>query len=477
MPTRLYCILWLAYAIAYCAPATAIAADTPRPNIVFFFADDQRYDTLGCAGHPIIQTPAIDELARNGVRFERMFVSHPICWVSRTSVLTGQTARTFGQPHQPDAPRPEALREMYPDLLRSAGYRVGFFGKWHAFMPQGFKPAAHFDEFEAIRVGPYFKKLPSGELRHETDLIGDRAEEFLAEQPRDKPFCLSLWFNAAHADDGDHRPGSGHYPWPPSADDLYVDTIIPPPRLGDPKIYESQPDFLKKSLNRERFFWGYDTPEKFTANMRGYFRMISGIDHVVERVRTALAERGFAENTIIIYSADNGYYMGDRGFQGKWSHYEQSLHVPLVIYDPRLAEDERGRAVKQLALNLDVPATLLDWAGVNAPESYQGRSLRPIVEGKSPADWRTDIFCEHVILGPNLTWEGVRGERYKYARYFDQQPAYEFLHDLERDPDELVNLASDEAHAATLAEMRRRCDALVKQHGGPLLPFPERNKR
>ncbi len=463
-----------ALALLLLSSMNAVAVAEQRPNIVFFFADDQRNDTLGCAGHAIIKTPAIDALARDGVRFENAFVSHPICWVSRTSVLTGLTARSFGQRRQPDAAKPEALTEMFPDVLRAAGYRVGFFGKWHATMPQGFKPAAHFDVFEAINRGPYFHKLPSGERRHETDLIGDRAIEFLAKQTADQPFCLNLWFNAAHAEDGDHRPGAGHYPWPPSADDLYADTKIPPPRLSDVKIFEAQPDFLKKSLNRQRFFWGYDTPEKFTANMRGYFRMISGIDHVVARVRAALGERGLADNTIIVYSADNGYYMGDRGFQGKWSHYEQSLRVPLIVFDPRLPQAQRGRVAKELAVNLDLPATFVDWAGAKIPLSYQGRSLRSVVDGETPADWRTDFFCEHVTLAPNLTWEGVRGERYKYARYFDQQPAYEFLHDLRNDPDELVNLAGDSAHAAALAALRERCDALVKQYGGPLAPRDER---
>jgi arylsulfatase A-like enzyme len=295
-------------------------------------------------------------------------------------------------PTRPDQARPEALAALCPDRLRAAGYRVGFYGKWHAKMPPGFKPAEHFDEFEAIGRNPYFKKLHDGTLRHETDLVCDRAISFLQSQPADKPFCLYAWFNAAHAEDGDKRPGIGHYPWPPSVDGMYEDVAIPPPRLGDPAIYDSQPEHLKQSINRQRFFWGYDTPEKFQTNMRAYFRMISGIDHGIGRVLAALEKRGLAENTIVVYSADNGYYMGDRGFQGKWSHYEQSLRVPLIVYDPRLPESLRGRVVEPMALNLDLPATFLDWAGIEIPASYQGRSLLPNLAGETPGDWRTDFF-------------------------------------------------------------------------------------
>jgi arylsulfatase A-like enzyme len=453
----------------------AKAAD--RPNILFFFVDDQRNDTLGCAGHPIIRTPNIDRLAAEGVRFENGFVTTSICWVSRSSILTGRTARSFGEPTRPDQVKPEAVDALYPDLLRRAGYRTGFFGKWHAKMPQGFNPAEHFDEFKAIFRHPYFKVQPDGTRRHEAELIGDRGIEFLKAQPRDKPFCLNLWFNSAHAEDGDKRPGIGHYPWPQAVDGMYEDIDVPPPRLSDPAIFESQPEFLKNSIHRVRYHWRWDTPEKYQTNIRAYFRMISGVDHVISRVLTVLREQGLAEDTIVVYSADNGYYMGDRGFAGKWSHYEQSLRVPLIIYDPRLLAEKRGRLADPMALNIDLPATFLDWAGIEQPATYDGRSLDPVVRDATPPDWREEFFCEHVCLAPTITWEGVRGKRYVYARYFDQQPVFEFLHDLQEDPDQLKNLAAMAEHEDTLNKMRRRCDALVKQYGGPLPPLSQRGAR
>ncbi len=247
--------------------------------------------------------------------------------------------------------------------------------------------------------------------------------------------------------------------------------------MSDPAIIARHPQFLLESINRARFFWGYDTPEKYQTNVRAYYRMISGIDRAIARVIAALESAGLADNTIIVYSADNGYYLGDRGFQGKWSHYDESLRVPLVIYDPRLPREQRGRVVDAMALNVDLPATFLDWAGVEKPAAYEGRSLRPLVQGQTPPDWRRHFFGEHVDLAPTITWEGIRGERYVYARYFDQVPAFEFLHDLQTDPDQLQNLAADTKHADALNRMRALCDTEINARGGPLLPLSERGSR
>ena len=449
----------------------------PRPNILFLFADDQRYDTLSCAGHDIVRTPTIDRLAEQGVRFSNAHVTTAVCWVSRAVVLTGQWARSHAEAKSIPTVKQDSLSTMFPEVLRGAGYRTGHIGKWHMIAPPGFKPEEHYDVYEAVTRNPYFKTMPDGTKKHETDIVCDKSIEFIKSQPKDKPFCLNLWFNAAHAEDNDHRPGIGLYPWPQSTDGMYEDRSIPPARLGSASIFDAHPQFLKDSINRERWFWGYDTPEKYETNVRAYYRMISGIDKGIARVLAALEAAGLADNTVIVYSADNGYYLGDRGFQGKWSHYEESLRVPMVIYDPRVAKEKRGRVVDDLVLNVDLPATLLDYASVEKPARYEGRSLRSFVDGQSVADWRTFFFCEHLDLAPSLTWEGIRDQRYVYARYFDQKPAYEFLHDLETDRDELKNFAADPTHADALQKMRALCDAEMNKRGGALLPMDQRGTR
>ncbi len=458
-------LLLLAFALLACGPALAAG----KPNIVFFFADDQTSSSLACYGHPLAQTPNLDSLAANGVRFQNAFVSQSICWVSRTTILTGLLGRSFGTPENPEHPTEASAKTLYTDLLREADYRTGHYGKWHTKLPQGNKPQDHFDEFEDIKRNPYFKTLPDGTLRHETDLIVDRGIEFIKQQPKDQPFALNLWFNACHAEDSDRRPGP-HFAWPESANGLYNDEKMPRPRIDDPDIFNALPDFFKTSITRERYFWRWNTPDKFQTNMRAYLRMVSGIDSAIGRFINALQEAGLAGNTILVYSADNGYHMANRGLAGKWSHFEESLRVPLIIADPRVEKTQRGQVVEQAALNLDLPATFLDWAGVPIPEKYQGRSLKPIIESNPPADWRTETFHEHFAVRNRIpAYEGVRTERFKYVRYFDHQ--YEYLHDLRSDPDELKNLASDPAHAETLARLRQRTDELVAQYGGELPPL------
>lgn len=464
--TRTLCALVLLAQLC----SRSFAAESNRPNIVFFFADDQTSSTLGCYGHPVVQTPNIDALAARGIRFQSMFVCQPICWVSRTSILTGRTGRSYGTPENPEQTRADVAETLYSDLLRAHGYRTGFYGKWHAKMPRGYKPQDHFDRFEHIFRNPYYKKLPDGTLRHETDLIVDRGIEFIKSQPEDQPFALNLWFNACHAEDSDRRPGIGHFPWPQSTDGLYDDVEMHPPRLNDPAIFENLPEFLQTSITRERYFWRWNTGHKYQTNLRAYFRMASGIDRAIGRFLRALDEAGLSQNTVIVYSADNGYHMGNRGLAGKWSHFEESLRVPLIVCDPRLPHSQQGRVTDALATNLDLPATFLDLAGVEVPEQYQGRSLQPVMAGREPADWRTETFHEHFAVRSRIpAWEGIRTARFKYARYFDHDD--EFLYDLQNDPDELVNLAADPAHVDLLKAMRERTDEVVADLGGPLPPL------
>jgi choline-sulfatase len=447
---------------------TACLRGDERPNIVFFFADDQTTRTLGCYGNEVVQTPNIDSLAEQGTLFRNAFVSQPICWVSRTTILSGLVGRSYGMPGNADQARPDAVETLYSDILRENGYRTGYFGKWHAKMPKDFKEEEHFDEFEAIFRRPFYKEMPDGSLRHETELIVDKGIEFLKSQPKDQPFALNMWFNACHAEDADRRPGIGHFPWPRAVDGMYEDIEIAPPRLSDPAIFEEQPDFLQTTINRERFFWRWNTPEKYETNMRAYYRMVSGIDGAIGRFVEALEEAGLADNTIIVYSADNGYHMGNRGFAGKWSHYDESIRVPLVVYDPRVKRSQRGQVTDALALNLDFPSTFLDWAGVEVPSRYQGQSLKPVVERGKPDDWRMETFHEHFAVRQRIpAFEGIRNEQFKYVRYLDHDN-YEFLHDLKNDPDELVNLADNPEYAKTLQNMRARTNNRVTEYGGPL---------
>lgn len=432
-----------------------------KPNIIFFLADDQRNDTLGCAGNPIIQSPTLDRLAARGVRFENAFCEVPICSASRATLLSGLTQRTHGFNFF-ELPVPsQYIATSYPMMLKAAGYRIGFAGKYGMqFGGAGLKK--EFDFIKEIGRNPFLKKQEDGTLRHETDLCADAAIEFIKSNPQDKPFCMSVSFNATHAEDGDHRPGY-HFQWPQSADGLYEDVEIPAPKLSDDKYFKAMPPFLQdeKGLNRQRYYWRWNTPEKYQTNIRAYYRMITGIDNAIARVLKELKAKGLDQNTIIVYSADNGYMRGDRGTAGKWNHYDQSLRIPLIVYDPRLPEEQRGRVVNELVNNVDLPATFVDFAGLEIPEVYQGRSVLPLVEDKAPDDWRKDIFTEHKFSMTN-NWYAVRSERYKYASYYQEEGGpYECLYDLGKDPTELINLANNPEYATVLSKMKARMNSYL----------------
>ncbi|MCG8527092.1 MAG: sulfatase [Opitutales bacterium] len=437
-------------------------AESTKPNILFFLIDDQRDTALGCYGDPLAKTPAVDQLAENGVLFQNAFVTTSICMASRASFFTGQVTRSHGVPYYRTPLSDEKTHTVYPILLRKAGYRVGYVGKFHFQVDGSNTPDKWFDFYHKISR-PLIRKKPDGSTHHGTAELQEKVYGFLNKQTKDQPFCLSISFHAAHAEDPNHEPGQGHFPYLNEFADSYTDVDFPEPRLSDPKIYESQPEFLKESLNRVRYFWRWDTPKKYQANIKAYYQMIRGIDQTIGKAMKILEERGLADNTIIIYMADNGFYMGDRGFAGKWSHYEESLRVPLIIMDPRNSA-VAGSRIEQLTLNTDIPSTILDWAGIEIPKKYQGESLLPLLDGQN-IQLRESIFCES-LYPPNVIpkWEGVRNSRYVYARYFEQDPVYEFLHDLKKDPDQLRNFASDPNYAKVLNDLRTECDQYIAQY-------------
>jgi len=435
-----------------------------KPNILFFLVDDQRNDLMSSAGHPIIQTPTIDNLAKNGIRFTNAFVTTSICAASRASILTGLYESKHNYTFGKGPIKTEFMSNSYPFLLKKSGYKTGFIGKFGISIEKKDSMLSQMFDFykPSPKSGPHFIELADGSKRHSAEIKGDEAIEFIKNQSKENPFCLSISFNAVHAVDGNKTPGNdGHYPYPKAVAHLYENVEMPKPDLSNSDIYENHPDFLKTSLNRERFFWRWDTEEKYQENMRAYYRMISGYDNVMQRVITALKKTGLDKNTIIIFSSDNGYYMGNRGFAGKWSHYDESLRIPLVVYDPRTPLKAVKKTMDKVALNIDIPSTILDLAGISQPEIYQGKSLLPILNNDKIETWRSDFLCEHRMEHDKIPkYVGIRGERYVYANYYEQNPPYEYLHDLRKDPKQLKNLVNNSEYQDILQNMRSKCDSI-----------------
>lgn len=454
--------------VAIPAPLAAIAASDDRPNIVVIVSDDHRADVLGCAGHPIAITPTLDRLAADGVRFENAFVTTSICAASRASILTGlpEAAHhfTFGRP-----PLDRGLSlASYPARLRDAGYRTGFVGKFGISVAGG-RPTIDrmFDVFTPLTRTPYRKTLPDGSARHVTDLIGDAAVAFIDDTPTDQPFCLSVSFNAGHAEDGDL---DDHYP-PPDTEMTLLDGVpMPRPTLDGDETFDELPPYLRDSMNRDRWQWRWDTPEKYDRNLRNYFRLLAGMDRNIGRVLDALAAAGRADDTVVIFLGDNGYYMGERGLAGKWSHFEESLRIPMIVFDPRADASRRGVVEDDLVLNIDVAPTVLGLAGL-APAMPAGGGLALPLDG-TPND-RTGFHCSHGMKHPRIPrWVGYRDAEAMYARYLDVTDGGECLYDLKADPQQRRNLASDAAASPLLESMRARTEVAHAEAraAGPPLP-------
>jgi arylsulfatase A-like enzyme len=452
MMSKLVRILLVVFAAA--AVRSTLAVEVRRPNLVFILTDDLRWNTLGCMGDEVVRTPNIDRLAARGVLFRNSFVATSICCVSRASIFTGQHERRHGIGDFRKPLTPAQWAETYPALLRPAGYRTGFVGKFGVGDAAAVKAmAAKFDFWRGLpgQAGEFFIDPKDPTHTHATAKFGDQSLEFLQGCDGKKPFCLSLSFNAPHARDGKPREFQ-----PDLRDEsLYATDLIPMPLSANEEFFKRLPKFVQHSEGRRRWEHRFATDEMFQRTMRDYERLVTGIDREVGRIVEALAAQHLDNNTVIIFTSDNGWFAGDRQLAGKWLMYEESIRVPLVIFDPRLPETRRGGTVDAITLNTDFAPTMLEMAGVPVPARMQGHSLVPLLAGQKQADWRTEFFYEHHyapdIIPPS---EGVRTERWSYIHWLPPNPEREELYDVQADPLEAHNLAADPRHAATLAELR-----------------------
>lgn len=424
--------------------------DERRPNIIFLLADDHRADVMGCVGNAIVQTPQMDRLARDGVIFENHFCTTPICCASRASIMTGQYAGTTGIYDFVTDLSLEQIKETYWMRLKQSGYHIGFIGKFGVGKDM---PASAFDYWRGFPgQGNYFPEGPAGP--HLTDIMTDQAREFLDTSPREKPFCLSISFKAPHVQDEDPR----QYLPSPATLPLYVDVTIPAPRGAGPEDIERFPLTIQHSENRRRWGIRFSTPGLYQASMKGYYRLVSGNDMAIGSIREELQKKGLAENTIIVYSADHGIFNGEHGMAGKWYAHEESIRMPLIIYDPRLPANLRGKRRQEMSLNIDLHPTLLEIAGLKPSQSVEGRSLVGLLRGQQ-FNPRRVWFIEHRY--PDGGWipssEGIRTERWKYIRYTDNAAPFEELYDLQHDRFETQNLAGQTRYASQLRVLSGYC--------------------
>ncbi len=439
-----------------------------KPNIIFILTDDQRWDALGYAGNDVIHTPEMDKLASTGTYFSNAMVTTPICAASRASLFTGLQERTHRFDFQTGNVKDKYMNQAYPKLLKDAGYYTGFFGKFGVKYDHLDKLFNVYDEYDrAIKPDKrsYFYKTIGKDTVHLTRYTGYQGLNFIENAPEDKPFCLQLCFSAPHAADGAEE----QYFWQKETDYLFQDVEMAPAKLSDDKYFNALPQEVREGFNRLRWTWRYDTPEKYQHSVKGYYRMIAGIDLEIGKIRELLDKKGIADNTVIVLMGDNGYFMGERQLAGKWLMYDNSLRVPLVILDPRA---EKHLDTDVMALNIDVPATILDLAGVEAPKSWHGKSLTPIVWGKQKTLGRDTVLVEHLWDFEHIPpSEAVRTDTWKYMRYVNDK-SIEELYNLEKDPMEVKDLSKNKKYQKTKEELRLKLDELTEKFSDELSQGP-----
>jgi len=437
--------------------AACAAQAASRPNFVFILVDDLRYNALGCTGHPFVKTPHIDRLAREGMNFVNTFVTTPLCSPSRASFLTGQYVRTHGILDNTN--RSEASHKLitFPKLLREAGYETAYVGKWH--MGNDPTPRPGFDRWVSFPgQGQYIDpqmNVDGNKIQakgYMTDLLNRYAVDFIR-QPHAKPFCLYLAHKAVH---GPFTPADRHK-------DLYAGlSIVRKPSAKD--TLEGKPALrrtLPEASRAQQVGPGQRPGGPDDQTILNQLRCISAIDEGVGEIYEALKATGQLDNTLIVFTSDNGYLWGEHGLGDKRAFYEESIRIPMVARYPKLIRP--GSVAKGMVLNIDIAPTFLELAKVPVPGWMQGRSLVPVMAGKA-AGWRQSFLGEYYQEKqfPRIpTWEGVRTKRYKYTHYVDLADADE-LYDLKKDPYEMKNLVNDPSARAVLKQMQAELEKLRK---------------
>lgn len=447
-----------------CGKKTKIEGVEEKPNIIFILTDDQRWDALGYAGNELAYTPEMDELARSGVFFKNTIATTPICAASRASIISGLLERTHNYSFTTGNMKEEYMQNAYPRILKNSGYYTGLYGKFgvkYDKLDSLYHVHENYDlRYDRKDISSYYYKTLGKDTVHLTRYTGEKALEFIKKAPSDKPFCLQLSFSAPHASDNTVE----QYFWQEENNHVLENTTVPEANISDDKYYERLPQRVKDGFNRLRWFWRYDTPEEYQHSVKGYYRMLAGIDNEIGKIRKELEAKGIKDNTIIMLMGDNGFFLGERQIAGKWLMYENSIKVPLIIYDPR---NKEHKDVEEVALNIDVPSTILDYAGVQAPTSWHGKSLKPFVDSEIVDLKRDTILIEHLWDFKNIApSEGVRTKDWKYFRYVDDK-SIEELYNLKDDPRETNNLINDENTQLVLNKLRNKLETLIIEYKDP----------
>jgi N-acetylglucosamine-6-sulfatase len=438
-------------------------------NVVFILADDHRYDAMGFMGHPIVKTPGMDRIAKNGAHLQNAFVTTALCSPSRASILTGLYAHQHKVVDN-NTPVPPGTT-YFPQYLQLAGYQTGFFGKWHMGNDDG-GPQPGFDRWVSFRgQGTY---LPSAsplnvdgvktpQKGYITDELTDYAIDWLKARDRQRPFFVYLSHKGVHQDfvPADRHKGT-----------------LASPRLQPPKSQTFPPELEAQRprwVRDQRNSWhGVDYPYNTKLDVSEYFQQyaetLRGVDDSIGRVLDYLQAEGLLDSTLVIYMGDNGFAFGEHGLIDKRTAYEESMRVPMVMQCPELFTG--GRKVEQVVANLDIAPTILSVAGLQAPSYMQGGSMIALAQGQS-VPWRKELLYEYYWernFPQTPTVFALRTDQYKFIRYYGVWDLDE-LFDMKADPLEMNNLAYKPEFAQVARDLSKRMFTLMEETKGMAIPL------
>jgi arylsulfatase A-like enzyme len=459
------------------------AADDARPNILYIMSDDHAAHALSCYGSKMNQTPNLDRIASAGMRFTNCFVTDSLCGPSRAVLLTGKYNHMNGFRDNSAKAVFDGAQQTFPKLLQRAGYQTAVVGKWHLNSdPTGFDywsilpGQGRYHDPQFITMGQ--KEVVKGYV---TDIITDKALDFLKKRDASKPFCLLYHHKAPHRS---WEPDEKHA-------HMYDDVEIPTPATFDDDYSHRTSAAHDQQMQIDKYINKQDTKGdppsglagealkkwKYERFIKDYLRVVASLDDNVGRVLDYLDESGLSKNTIVVYTSDNGFFLGDHGWFDKRFMYEESLHVPLLVRWP--GQIKAGVVTNAIASNLDFAETILEAAGAAVPADMQGHSLLPVLknEGKAPADWRTAFYYHYYEfpqphhVQPHI---GVRTDRYKLINFYG--PKEWELFDLQKDPHELVSVYEDPGYAEVVKQLKGELDRLrveLKDNDPLIVPFPK----
>lgn len=493
------------------ANSLAFASDAKRPNIVFIFSDDHAYQAISAYGSKLNQTPNIDRIATGGMRFDRCLVPNSICGPSRATVLTGKYSHVNGFFNNTNN-QFDGAQVTFPKLLQQAGYQTAMIGKWHLNSnPTGF------DHWEILPgQGRYYNPpmIRNGQrVQHDgyvTDIITDLTLDWLRQRDRNRPFLAMCQHKAPHREWEPHiknlRLYDGiRFPEPETLFDDYVGRgqaelsqdmtiartmtprdlkliapadLSPAQRKAWAEYYEPVNAAFRKAnpQGRDLVRW------KYQRYLQDYLACIASVDESVGRVLDYLKTEGLENDTIVVYASDQGFFLGEHGWFDKRWIFEESLRTPFVLRWPGVVKP--GSANANIVSNLDFAATFLEAAGVPIPTEMQGRSLKPVLSGAPPADWRTSFYYHYYEYpGPHNVRRhyGVVTDRYKLVHFYEPDMNYWELFDRQTDPREMTNVYGHPAHAGSQSNLlkeltRLRADLGVKENDPPGSLIPAKPK-